>query len=60
MSQDAIDEIVEDAFATADSNKDDKISFAEFAAWVCRDKWCLVASRGFISIYAAEKRPNKM
>jgi hypothetical protein len=34
MTQDAIDEMVEQAFAQADANKDGKISASEFANWV--------------------------
>lgn len=37
MTQDAIDEMVEQAFAQADTNNDGKISAAEFASWVCMD-----------------------
>ena len=35
MSQDAIDEMVENAFAVADTDRDGKLSFHEFAEWVC-------------------------
>lgn len=41
MSQDAIDEMVEDAFEMADTNKDGKISLGEFQEWVCHNRFTL-------------------
>lgn len=41
MSQDAIDEMVNNVFQCADTNKDGKISFEEFEAWAANDNTIL-------------------
>lgn len=41
MSQDAIDEMVENVFVKADLDKDDKISFEEFQTWAAIDNTIL-------------------
>ena len=41
MSQDAIDEMVENVFLKADLDKDDKISFEEFETWAAIDNTIL-------------------
>lgn len=41
MSQDAIDEMVNNVFQCADTNKDGKISFEEFEAWATNDNTIL-------------------
>ena len=41
MSQDAIDEMVNNVFQCADTDKDDRISFEEFQAWAANDNTIL-------------------